>query len=63
MKRKNKEDMFLIYKLIINIKENKEIESITSLGNYEISNLKNLKSDFELNDIAPSALLSPDNLQ
>jgi hypothetical protein len=63
MKRKNNDDMFLIYKLKIYPKENKDIESITSLGNYEISNSKNLKSNMELNDIAPSALLIPDNLQ
>ena len=63
MKRKNNDDMFLIYKLNIYPKQNKEIESITSLGNYEISNSKKLKSNMELNDIAPSALLMPDNLQ
>ena len=63
MKRKNNDDMFLIYKLNLNPKQNKEVESITSLGNYEISHSKNLKSDFELNDIAPSSLLLPANLQ
>ena len=63
MKRKSNDDMFLIYKLIIHPKENKEIESITSVGNYQISNLKEMKSDLELNDVAKSALLIPDNLQ
>mgnify|MGYP007056250921 FL=1 len=55
--------MFLIYKLIFNKKESKEIETITSLGNYQISNLKNMTSDMELNDVAKSALLIADNLQ
>ena len=62
-KRKNKDDMFLIYTLLINTKENKEIESITSVGNYQISNRKNMTSDLELNDVAKSALLIGDNLQ
>ena len=63
MKRKSDDDMFLIYKLIINPKENKEIESITSVGNYQISDSKDMQSDLELNDVAKSALLIPDNLQ
>ena len=62
-KRKSNNDMFLIYKLIFNKKESKEIETITSLGNYQISNLKNMTSDMELNDVAKSALLIADNLQ
>ena len=62
-KRKSNDDMFLLYRLIINPKENKEIESITSVGNYQISDLENMESDLELNDVAKSALLLPDNLQ
>jgi hypothetical protein len=63
MKRKGDDDMFLIYKLIINPKVNKEIESITSVGNYQISDSKDMQSDLELNDVAKSALLIADNLQ
>ena len=62
-KRKSENDMFLIYNLKFKIKENKEIESINSVGNYQISKKKNMKPDLELNDVAKSALLIADNLQ
>ena len=62
-KRKSEDDMFLIYNLKFKIKENKEIESINSVGNYQISKKKKIKPDLELNDVARSALIVEDNLQ
>ena len=63
VKRKNKDSMFLIYKVILKEKVIKEIESIDSVGNYQISNDIDMKSNLELNDVAKSALLIGNNLQ
>ena len=62
-KRKSEDDMFLIYNLKFKIKDNKEIESINSVRNYQISKKKKIKPDLELNDVARSALIVEDNLQ
>ena len=62
-KRKSEDDMFLIYNLKFKIKDNKEIESINSVSNYQISKKKKIKPDLELNDVARSALIVEDNLQ
>ena len=63
IERKNKESMFLIYKVILKEKAMNIIERIDSVGNYQISDDKDMKSDLELNDVAKSALLKGDNLQ
>ena len=56
-------NMFLIYRIIILQKVRKEIERIDSVGNYQISDDPEMKSNLELNDVAKSALLKQDNLQ
>ena len=55
--------MRTIYKVILKEKAMNIIERIDSVGNYQISDDKDMKSDLELNDVAKSALLKGDNLQ